>query len=230
MKRDEQLKFCTICTHRQMDMQQGIICNLTNAKADFEEKCETFEADQKAIEKELMTQREKTAAEVGDLEENPNMRGTNWFLIIGVFSLANILFEFTGFRLVVGLGITSILSGGFGIIGIAVSILISIFYIVLAVVTNKKECEWLYRLGFYSYLTDTILMMVVGLISMDFLIDNIFHIAILITTYVSHSFFSKSIRDKAKLEKWSAWRIATTTIVSLLIAFSLIFSLLIVLS
>lgn len=35
MTREEQLKFCQVCKHRQMDMHQGLLCGLTHAKADF---------------------------------------------------------------------------------------------------------------------------------------------------------------------------------------------------
>ena len=43
MTREEQLRFCKICTKQKFDLQQGIICSLTNKKADFEDKCDWFE-------------------------------------------------------------------------------------------------------------------------------------------------------------------------------------------
>jgi len=45
MTREEQLKFCKICTKQKFDLQQGIICSLTNKKAEFEDTCDTFEED-----------------------------------------------------------------------------------------------------------------------------------------------------------------------------------------
>lgn len=58
MTREERLKFCSICKKRQMDMQRGLVCSLTNEYATFDEKCTDFEADETAIAKELTKQRE----------------------------------------------------------------------------------------------------------------------------------------------------------------------------
>ena len=52
MERAQQLEYCKICQHRKFDSQQGIICSLTAAKADFEESCARFEIDQANIEKQ----------------------------------------------------------------------------------------------------------------------------------------------------------------------------------
>ncbi|RKD92862.1 rhomboid family intramembrane serine protease [Mangrovibacterium diazotrophicum] len=52
MDRLHQLEYCKICQHRKFDSQQGIICKLTAAKADFEESCDRFEIDQANIEKQ----------------------------------------------------------------------------------------------------------------------------------------------------------------------------------
>ncbi len=46
MTRDEQLAFCNKCTNRKMDLQKGMICSITNEKADFEESCKDFERDE----------------------------------------------------------------------------------------------------------------------------------------------------------------------------------------
>jgi antitoxin component YwqK of YwqJK toxin-antitoxin module len=45
MTRNEHLEFCKKCVHKKPDFQQGILCNLTGAKADFEGSCETFKDD-----------------------------------------------------------------------------------------------------------------------------------------------------------------------------------------
>lgn len=47
MTREEQLKFCSVCKHRKMDMHQGMLCELTNAKADFEGTCPNYDEDAK---------------------------------------------------------------------------------------------------------------------------------------------------------------------------------------
>ena len=47
MTREEQLKFCSVCKHRKMDMHQGMLCELTNAKADFDGTCPNYDEDTK---------------------------------------------------------------------------------------------------------------------------------------------------------------------------------------
>ena len=42
MTREEQLRFCKICKNQKFDMKQGIICNLTNKPADFEDYCNSY--------------------------------------------------------------------------------------------------------------------------------------------------------------------------------------------
>ena len=51
MTREEQLKFCQVCQHRQMDMRQGLLCGLTHEKADFDGTCANYQPDEKAVEK-----------------------------------------------------------------------------------------------------------------------------------------------------------------------------------
>jgi len=45
MDRTKQLEYCKKCTKQKFDSKQGIICSLTNQKADFENECEYFEID-----------------------------------------------------------------------------------------------------------------------------------------------------------------------------------------
>jgi hypothetical protein len=47
MTRNEQLAFCSICTKRKFDIDHGLICGLTNLKADFEHECGYFQFDPK---------------------------------------------------------------------------------------------------------------------------------------------------------------------------------------
>jgi hypothetical protein len=46
LSRTEQVQFCKQCTNRVLDPKQGLICKLTNAKADFEEECKDFVNDE----------------------------------------------------------------------------------------------------------------------------------------------------------------------------------------
>ncbi len=45
MTRDAQLAFCKKCTNRKMDLQTGILCSLTDEKADFQGTCNDFTED-----------------------------------------------------------------------------------------------------------------------------------------------------------------------------------------
>lgn len=45
MTREEQLSYCKICENQKFDLNQGIICGLTNKRADFKEECPSFVED-----------------------------------------------------------------------------------------------------------------------------------------------------------------------------------------
>ncbi len=45
MNRQEQLVFCKKCTRRKMDFKQGLICEISNEKADFIDNCLNFNLD-----------------------------------------------------------------------------------------------------------------------------------------------------------------------------------------
>lgn len=49
MDRTKQLEYCKKCTKQAFDLKQGIICSLTNQKADFENECGHFEIDKAKI-------------------------------------------------------------------------------------------------------------------------------------------------------------------------------------
>ncbi|MDG1477126.1 MAG: hypothetical protein P8Q14_08270 [Vicingaceae bacterium] len=45
------LSYCSVCTNRTSNLQNGIICNLTNKQADFTDICPNYILDTKKIEK-----------------------------------------------------------------------------------------------------------------------------------------------------------------------------------
>lgn len=220
MTREEQLKFCSVCKHRKMDMRQGMLCDLTDAKADFDEKCENFDVDQKMLEKQMQEQREQQETEIS---ESPNMKGSNWFLWIGILSMVNILIEQLGVRMIFGLGTTSLLSA-FGIIGIVLAILISISYIITYLFSSKKEYEWAYRLGYWAYLADTIILFVCLFVDSSVIIDVVLHVILLISLYCQHPFLSQEIRKKSKSETWSGARIIMNLVLGAFIIATLVLS------
>jgi hypothetical protein len=207
-----------------MDMRQGLLCGLTNAKADFEEKCENFDVDQKRLEKQMLEQREQQETEIS---ESPNMKGSNWFLWIGILSIANIFLEQLGVRMIFGLGTTSILSA-FGIIGILLAILVSISYIIAYLFSAQKEYEWAYRLGYWAYLADTIILLVCLFVDSSVIIDVVLHVILLISLYCQHPFFSQGIREKSKSETWSGARIIMNLVIGAFIIATLVLSVLLI--
>jgi uncharacterized RDD family membrane protein YckC len=52
MTREQQLKFCKVCKNKGFDAQQGIICNLTGARADFQYECSSYHEDEELKNKE----------------------------------------------------------------------------------------------------------------------------------------------------------------------------------
>lgn len=52
MTREEQVKFCKVCLNRKFVSAQGLICNLTNQKADFQFECVNFQLDEPLVKKE----------------------------------------------------------------------------------------------------------------------------------------------------------------------------------
>ncbi|MCK4662290.1 MAG: hypothetical protein KAT68_05455 [Bacteroidales bacterium] len=58
MTREDQIKFCQVCKNRKFNPQIGLICGLTNEKAQFTDTCESYDEDSELIK------REKERAEV----------------------------------------------------------------------------------------------------------------------------------------------------------------------
>lgn len=46
MTREEHLVYCKKCVNRKMDLKQGLICNITGEKANFDPECENFKRDE----------------------------------------------------------------------------------------------------------------------------------------------------------------------------------------
>ena len=87
MTREEHLSYCKICLNRKMDMKKGLVCNLTNEIADFQETCENFKED--PIKK-------KELESIPSIQEVDNTvklnNGSQWFLWI--FGLSEFFVDF----------------------------------------------------------------------------------------------------------------------------------------
>lgn len=52
MTQEERLEFCTICKHRELNFEKGLLCGITNQYATFENTCENYDEDlEKRIQK-----------------------------------------------------------------------------------------------------------------------------------------------------------------------------------
>lgn len=58
MTRKEHLQFCSKCTRRKFNEQVGLICSITDQKADFDPVCNHFDRDAKVVEKTPMVEDE----------------------------------------------------------------------------------------------------------------------------------------------------------------------------
>ncbi len=52
MTREDRLKYCSKCMKRKLDLEKGLVCNLTGEWADFNVSCNDFEEDSAYIERE----------------------------------------------------------------------------------------------------------------------------------------------------------------------------------
>lgn len=91
MTREEHLQFCNKCTNRQMNLQKGLICKLTNEKADFEGSCENFERDasvQEVTKPEVLDNTELLAALPVDLKSRLIPHQNLVYAVVGGFFLS----------------------------------------------------------------------------------------------------------------------------------------------
>lgn len=58
MTREEQLKLCSICKNRKVDLKRGLVCSLTNDYAKFVDECQDYVVDQKECEKKELRTKE----------------------------------------------------------------------------------------------------------------------------------------------------------------------------
>lgn len=92
MTRDEHIAFCKKCTNRKMDMQQGLLCGITDKVADFEGDCPNFNRDQEVLdtpqiepepERGFMLPKEVLASESEEILQKARSHQDLTFAIIG---------------------------------------------------------------------------------------------------------------------------------------------------
>jgi len=219
MTREEHLKFCKICKHREMNSSLGLVCNLTGARADFEGECANFEKDPaarpvivddtEALPPEVIKRRlDKDMVEKLRMEQNlPRaiiaglaaalISAGLWAVItiatdymIGYMAVA--VGAFVGFAIrFAGKGIDRI----FGIWGAALSlfgVLLGYFFTIVGIFANYAEMDFFETLINFNFdLLSSVMEEILGPI--DFLF---FGIAI----YEGYKFSFKPITEKDLVE------------------------------
>jgi hypothetical protein len=162
MTREQHLEFCKVCLNRTFDPKQGLICNLTNKIADFENNCENFNEDEK----------EKRKIEIKpDYVKQENIEklnnGSQWFLWIFGLSIVNTLILFFGGQVsfIFGLGITQIFEGFYiglfgklNIIGVFISIFVSSIFLIIWYY-SKGLSKVAFIIGMIIYGIDAIILL-----------------------------------------------------------------------
>ena len=162
MTREEHLSYCKICLNRKLDLKQGLICNLTEKLADFEETCQEFKED--PIKKKELD----SIPSYQEVEYTTKLNnGAQWFLWIFGLSVVNsiILFFGGGVSFIFGLGITQLFEGLFigifgelNLIGVMISILISGMFAVIWYF-SKKLNKPAFIIGMTIYGLDALLLL-----------------------------------------------------------------------
>jgi hypothetical protein len=162
MTREQHLSYCKICLNRKMDLKKGLVCNLTNEIADFQETCENFKED--PIKKKEL----ESIPNIVEVENVANLHnGSQWFLWIFGLSVINTLILFFGGQVsfIFGLGITQLFEGiyigtfgEFNLLGVIISIVISG---VFAIIWNfsRKLSKTAFIIGMIIYGIDALILL-----------------------------------------------------------------------
>lgn len=142
MTREDQLKFCSVCTNRGFNPKHGIICGLTNGVATFTESCTDYVKD----EKEIQLEEQRKESLKGETNKEIN-RGRYALFIIGV------LYVITGF-------VESFVIDGHDILYGIIDWVVAAIFIGLGVLSYKKASLSLI-LGLSFYVLIVILLVIV---------------------------------------------------------------------
>jgi len=80
MNRRHQLRYCTTCTKREQNLEEGIVCSLTGAKANFEDECKDFDKDNTVVVNNEATdlESEEPTIELSEQELNHFLEEQNY--------------------------------------------------------------------------------------------------------------------------------------------------------
>lgn len=95
MTREEQLKFCKACKNQKFDLNHGVICGLTNERANFSGFCSSYVEDEDLKQEQIKTEFESETA------LTPASKGKRF----ANYAIDMICMVILGFMLGAGLGI-----------------------------------------------------------------------------------------------------------------------------
>lgn len=189
MEMSEKIKICSTCNNRKMDIQRGIICNLTDAKPEFEFACESYSADEAAVAREKAKAEDQSLEVFGDNEVNEVLKGANWFRTIASLSLINVVVSFFGIAFIFGLGTTQLLQAAITndminpILGGLCILILPAFFFWTWWLSAAKGYKLAYNIGWLIYLLDSLLLIYLFIQNNDassLIIDFVLHIIVLL--------------------------------------------------
>ena len=163
MTREQHLEYCKVCLNRKMNIKVGLVCSLTDEKADFIDTCKDFNLD--AIEKDKVDAipTEEVVNSVARLNN-----GAQWFLWISGLSIINTLILFFGgsVSFIFGLGITQLIEGIFivtnGELSLSAALISILISGVFAIIWSfaKQLSKPAFIIGIIVYSLDAILLLI----------------------------------------------------------------------
>lgn len=85
---DERLKYCRICENRKMNPAIGLVCGLTNEKANFETNCPDFKIDQPEADRLVKLERDAIEEEESSGHFTPEKKAIKMGVLGGVLMIA----------------------------------------------------------------------------------------------------------------------------------------------
>ena len=185
----EKIKICSTCKNRKMDIQRGIVCNLTDTKPEFEFACASYSADEAAVAREKAKTEDQSLEAFGDNEVKETLKGANWFRTIASLSLINVVVSFFGIAFIFGLGSTQLLQAAITnnminpILGGLCILILPAFFFWTWWLSAAKGYKLAYNIGWLIYLLDSLLLIYLYIQNNDassLIIDFVLHIIVLL--------------------------------------------------
>lgn len=222
MEMTERIKICSTCKNHKMDINRGIVCNLTDQKPEFELTCESYLENQ---ESETTLNDNMEANE--NIEGKEILKGANWFRTIASLSLINVVVSFFDIAFIFGLGSTQLLQIAItnkmldpvlGVIGIFV---LPAFFFWTWWLTAVKGYKLAYNIGWSIYLVDFVLLIYLYIQNDEassLIVDLVLHVVALLVFF--KIFDINSSEYKSNKFKWNAYKISyiLAAIVAVIIA------------